>query len=179
MNEHQRNYALSGEDVQKVAGEKVPIYLYQDLLKFNCIHELLNRHPSKCAIILYQFADNYGHWTGLIQNSDGIEHFDSFGYAVDDEDDFIDKPKLKKYRLDTRHLSRLMSTSRVPIHYNEFVLQDDREDNPEKTCGRWVGYRIRNRKKNLYDFVNSFVKNYEEGGDNDELITTITNRYFK
>lgn len=49
-------------------------------------HKTLPRLP---IIVLYSIKKNFGHWVLIFRTPEGIEHFDSYGYAPDDESSFI------------------------------------------------------------------------------------------
>ena len=166
------DYALSEFDVQKVAGFKVPVMKYSEIQKYNNINQLLGNKGA--VILLYEWKQNMGHWCCCFKSPEGIEFFDSFGYEPDNEDDFIPVNLQKKFKLD-RHLSYLLSKTDLPLHYNEFILQDKKSN----TCGRWVAWRLRNRHQDLYKFVKPFEKYYEQGYQPDELIIQLTEPYLK
>lgn len=180
------DYSLSSEQVQRVAGGKIPIYIYEELKQFNTLADLL-RNQHKAVIILYQWGGDersaIGHWCCIFEDKNGeIEFFDSFGYAPDNEfktdystDGFIPENIRKKFGQDFRQLSYLMSTTAKPLNYNEFIFQSKKSE----TCGRWVGYRLRNRMKHdLYEFAKQFEK-YADDSDGvpDELILHLTKQY--
>jgi len=166
------DYSLSAYDVQKVAGAHIPIYKYSEIQKYKTLKELLG--GKQAIILLYEWRENMGHWCCVFRNSNGYNFFDSFGYVPDGEEAFIPENTRKKFGLD-RHLSYLLATTNLPIQYNEFVLQDDKAS----TCGRWVGYRLRNRKQDEYQFIKPFEKYADEGIDIDKLIIEMTDKYLK
>lgn len=167
-----QDFPLDGDQVQKVAGMRVPIYKYSDILKFPTIEDLLN-NPSKACIILYEYKLNEGHWTCVFISPEGIEHFDSLGYEPDDEFKFIPLEKRKKFGEIREYLRHLLyyAPKELEINYNDHKLQEKDSD----TCGRWVGYRLRNRHKG----TDAFAREFEGVPVPDDLIIKITNRYLK
>ena len=164
---------LSTEQVQQVAGFPVPLFKYSDLLSFNSIDQLLNNR-FKAVLLLYEWEQDSGHWAVIFRNKDGINYFNSFGYMPDDvSSDTIPQNLRKRFGQSQRHLSYLLSNTNAELNYNEHIVQDDKAN----TCGRWCGYRLRQRNKSLYEFVKPFDNAYQKGLNLDDLIIKITNKY--
>jgi len=168
---------LSTQQVQKVAGFAVQLFKYSDLLRYDSIDQVLNNR-FKAILLLYEFdftdGNSSGHWAVLFKNKDGINYFNSFGYIPDDfSSDTIPQDLRERFGQAQRHLSYLLSKTNAELNYNEYIVQDDKAN----TCGRWCGYRLRQRNKSLYEFVEPFKKAYEQDINIDDLIIKITNKY--
>ena len=70
------NLALSPDQVQKIAGQKISMVKYSSLHQFSNIDELFKKGTTDCLLILYETSMNNGHWTGLIKRPDKIYFFD-------------------------------------------------------------------------------------------------------
>jgi hypothetical protein len=120
---------FSDQDIRSFVSCKV--IPYEELSRYDTIDEVLSR--DKCAIILYQIREDFGHWVAINKIHDNIEFFDSYGYRPDEEFKFA-KFNKKPY------LTRLLIKSPYQIIYNPYKLQKDGFD--MNTCGRWVVLRI-------------------------------------
>lgn len=167
------DFPLSTSQVRKVAGIPVPVMSYQDITKYKNIDQLLS-NPYKSVVILYEYEPNVGHWTCIFMNHEGYNFFDSYGYAPDDEFSFIPKKIREQLGEGRRHLSELLinSNPHVDIHYNDYILQGK----DSNTCGRYVGYRLRNKKKSIEEFVTAFENSPLKP---DELIIKLTSKYVR
>ena len=131
---------LTGKDVQRVAGGRfpVPVVLYSDLARYSTIDELLSG-PSGAVILLWQtVGKRIGHWTCLFRALDGLEYWDSYGFAPDE-----DKHKATFDTSLPPYLSRLLATVPGGYTHNKFDYQTEGPN--INTCGRWVGARLRTR----------------------------------
>ena len=116
-----------------------------------------------CVVILLQIEGKYrkaaGHFILLIDFQDHIEHFDSYGYTMEQELS-ITKEK---------HLTRIFQSYRQPVINNTKKLQTLAED--VNTCGRWVVTRLMLKSLKLDAFlslINYFKINH------DDLVTAMT-----
>jgi hypothetical protein len=123
---------MSGEDLEaEIPG--ITVLTYKQLNRLNALPRL------PCAI-LYETSPGYGHWTGLLQTPQGVEHFDSYGLKPDGELKFV--PDSLKVVLGEAYprLTELLLRDGRPINYSAAVLQDN---NPLiATCGRHVCARM-------------------------------------
>jgi hypothetical protein len=141
--------SLSDSDLAKATGGKCNILVYADLERADSLDDVLGK--DKCAIILYQSSEDYGHWICLIEHSkDTLEVFDSLGYKIDDELKWTPN-RLYKGKL----LSRLINESDYKnVIYNNIRLQSDPKAN---TCGKWCVVRIKFREMPLDTFIKLFT----------------------
>lgn len=120
-------------------GVSCTICKYSGLAKFKTLDELLGK--NRCAIILYETRQNFGHWVCVFENGNNhIEFFDSYGYFPDDERDFVPTAFRKVGNIDYPYLTYLLYDSNKHIHYNEYQLQE--KGNNVNTCGRHVATRL-------------------------------------
>lgn len=115
---------LSNSDIAPYVNK---ILLYEELKNIKP-KELVEMLP---LAILYQQSRNIGHWTLLHKTPEGIEFFDSYGYPVDSEFQYLEM-KQPHYLAET--LSKLANV--VQINYNQYKFQ--KTSSKINTCGRWI-----------------------------------------
>ena len=125
---------ISGEEIHKWL-PNATILKYSELKNYNQL-------PSLPIVILYEIKQNFGHWTTVLRTPEGIEFFDSYGYAPDKELDFVPKEFKDKSDQNNKRLLHLLYNSEENINYNPHRLQGKLA----ATCGRWVILR------NLFNF---------------------------
>src|SRR5277367_309500 len=76
------SYALSGHDIMRLLKDKTNIISYNDLYNINNIDEILK---FGSCVILYNTAENSGHWCCILTHKNKIEFFDPYGILIDDE----------------------------------------------------------------------------------------------
>lgn len=152
----QMDKSFSDKDILKLCQRKVKILTYPELHEFKTIEEALEPHGS--IALLYLTKKNYGHWVCINEMVDGsIEFFDSYGFPVDKELDFIGKKFKSSNDENYPYLSALLLDAQErgkDIIYNEHKLQELEEDS--STCGRWICMRIILKYLMLEDFVSIF-----------------------
>lgn len=111
--------------------------------------------PDLPLVLLYEIESGFGHWTTVLKTPEGIEHFDSYGYAPDMELDFV--PEEFKHESDQnyQYLLKLLLKSKQRINYNQYNLQGEP---PIATCGRWVILRNLFNKLTINQFVDMIIK---------------------
>ena len=146
------HHPLNPHEVQKIAGCPINVIKYQDLDEPDHIDELFS--SAGCALLLYETQLNQGHWVCLIDQSDTIIFFDSYGLEPDNQLAFTNIQFRRLNDMIFPHLSGLLLDSPKLIDYNDKRLQLMA---PEiQTCGYWVGYRMRNRKLTTDQFNDLF-----------------------
>lgn len=133
--------ALSFDDLKRMAGlvvQKILFIQYNQLADYRDIQQLFENH--KYVVILLQIekpnAPKVGHWIGLLNLGDHVEHFDPYGLDVDEE---LALTHEKEY------LKTILGTVQTRLVNNQVRLQQFREH--VNTCGRWVIARIRFAEK--------------------------------
>lgn len=157
---------FTNEDIMKICNNKVTILKYQDLTSIRPGDGAIDRviGPHKAAIILYETAEDWGHWISFfaVPNSPGeYEFFDSYGLTMDAELKFMDSYYRKISSTEkVPHLTYLVSTdSKISrIYWNQVDLQSTRKDT--NTCGRWASLRVMLREIPLDTFQNMFIKQH-------------------
>lgn len=160
------DYSLSDKEIKKLLNNKVKIITHNKIKDYNNINNLLGKY-NKC-IILYRNALNYGHWTCLFRNNNGINFFDSYGNKPDKLLNFIPNNLNKILEQDHNNLIKLLYNSKENIFYNEYPLQEFKKK--INTCGRWCVFRLICEDLNEHEFYKLF-KN--KGFKPDEIITEI------
>ena len=150
---------LSGEDLLKITEGQTKVVPYHNLNQFESIEELLKDFGS--VILLYETRKDFGHYTALLYDKNGVlEFFDSYGLKPDEE------LKYAEYNLEEGipYLTKLLNNYNKPIIYNQSKLQKFIRD--VNTCGRWTSLRIRFRNiYNLKDFQELFSRTKHFNGD--------------
>lgn len=163
------NEPLSSSDILQKLDYKTNLIKYGDLAHYNNIDDVLGKYGA--CIILYELKNNFGHWTLLFKrNNNIIEHFDSLGYAIDDELQFINLYFRKISNQLIPHLSYLLYISPYKCEYNDFPLQEDCKN--VATCGKWCVLRLLCRNLNINKFIKLFDNIYPY--TRDEYVTLIT-----
>tara|TARA_R110002073_G_scaffold296452_4_gene462472 strand:+ start:5738 stop:6403 length:666 start_codon:yes stop_codon:yes gene_type:complete len=133
---------LTGEDLLKIADNKLEVIPYHKLRDYKTIEDVLSKFGA--VILLYEIKENFGHFTALYYNNqNNLEFFDSYGFRPDQE------LKYAEFNLEmgVPFLSKLI---------NDYVLRTKKDisvsthqfqafKNDINTCGRWSAYRIRTR----------------------------------
>lgn len=159
--------SLSDKDIKRSLNNKVKIITHDKIKNYKNIDNLLE--PYNKVVILYRNNYNYGHWTCLFKNKNGINFFDSYGNKPDEILNFIPNNMNNKLEQNHNNLIKLLYNSKENIYYNEKPLQITDEN--INTCGRWCIFRLLCDFMDEYQFYNLFSnKNYEP----DEIITYIT-----
>lgn len=141
------NIALSDMTLRRVmvSPQRLPpdIIMSTDLKHYDTLPRGL-LDGSRCVVILYETAPNFGHWVLLHtlrspqSGKQTLEFFDSYGMKPDDELNHIPS----QYRHDSKQTKKevvrllLASPEDIPISYNEHTFQVPYPG--INTCGRWV-----------------------------------------
>lgn len=94
--------------------------------------------PPLPAAILYETEPDFGHWTGIFRTPEGIEFFDSYGYAPDIQLNWVPKRFRMFSGQEEKRLLRMLYNSGIDINFNNHRLQRRRGPDAPMTCGRWV-----------------------------------------
>lgn len=162
--------SLSNEDILRMCDNKVNIFTYPELLKFNSIDQVL--YPHNAAIILYMTRENFGHWVAVIRTADNIiEHFDSYGLKPDKELKFISNYFRRESGQLQPHLTYLYYKCPYQVSYNQYKLQKLKKD--VNTCGRFAALRVLLKELPLDNFYKLFQGDkYLDSDDRVALITS-------
>lgn len=169
--------ALSDSDLRRISNGKANIVLYQNLIKFRSIDQVLG--PYGACFLLFTAKPHYGHWCLLFKRKKNlIEFFNPYGGFPDDSLDYIPMDyRLKSNQLHT-NLSFLLDKSPYELEYNEFPFQARKKD--IKTCGRWCGFRLICRNLDIYQFK-ELIDDFSDQLNltPDQVVTLVTINYGK
>ena len=165
---------LDDLEIRKALGKDAKIVPYQDLKNFRTIDELL---PLKkdAVMLLYENRPMDGHWVCLTKNKGEISFFDPYGEVVDKQ---LNYSQFSKDRVEggaDQSLHQLLSTSRLPVYFNDYKYQ--RDGNAVNTCGRHTINFIRYNQRHgldLEDYNEMMKKAQKQSGlPYDELIAKL------
>lgn len=125
------------------------VWMYKDLARLAYL-------PKLPIALLYEIQPGYGHWVGIFETPEGIEHFDSYGLLPDEELKFVPRRYRKAFAATAPHLVRLLAGTGRPVNYNQHRLQSRKSD--IATCGRWVVARCRNSNLTTDEFARKIKK---------------------
>lgn len=135
-------------------------WLYRDLARL----EEAGQFPELPIAVLYETLPGFGHWVGLLQTPEGVEHFDPYGIRPDAELKWVPKKYRKAFASDSPHMVRLLeryAAHGVPVNFSEFRLQSRRPN--IATCGRWVAVRCMNEGMGARQFATAIRRVAREG----------------
>jgi len=149
-------FDLSGADILRLTDHKTHVLPYEALEKVSSLSEILRRYGS--VILLYQTAEQFGHWVTLIDRGNNhLEFYDPYGLNVDEELNLSNEFHLRKHNgLITPHLTALIHKDGWSVEYNKDRLQKMLDD--VNTCGRYCALRIIFIETPMNKF-NSLLKN--------------------
>lgn len=160
--------SLSSLDVMDLVDHRAKLLTYTELAEYDTLDQALGRHGA--LILLYLTSENYGHWCCVFKyGKDTIQFFDSYGKMPDDQLLFVPEYFRKESKQNHTHLTYLLYNSGYNVRYNQYVLQESKQD--IATCGRWVATRINLRHMNEDRFANMFLN---QTAKPDFLITLVT-----
>jgi hypothetical protein len=102
----------------------------------------LDRLPQLPIALLYETEPGFGHWVGILETPEGLEHFDSYGILPDGELKWVPAKYREAFAATSPHVVRLLLEDGRPVNYSSARLQ--KRDDRVATCGRWVVVRCRN-----------------------------------
>lgn len=161
--------ALSNYDLYKLFDNKINIYTYNELTKFNNIDDAFDKFDV--IFLLFETKKNFGHWVCLIKTEDFIEHFDSYGIFPDKELKYTNKSFRMKNNMMLPHLTYLLLKSNKKIEYNDHQLQS-KKYKWIATCGRFCALRYMCKDYNIDVFADFFLRNKKYTPD--EIVTLLT-----
>jgi hypothetical protein len=163
-----KQYPLGDDDIRKLLGEDISIHTYPQLAEMRSIKELFDSKGR--AILLFPNASpTMGHWCCLINKTDGIEFFDPYGEAPEDQKDGLSKSRLEQLNIDRPTLTALLKASGRPVFYNTHQFQQDKGS--VATCGRHCAVRLLYAPYSL-DKYNAIIKS--SGLSPDDFVAGVT-----
>lgn len=162
------DYSLSDADIRQYLGP-VSIIKYDQVRRFKNISKMLSGSPLsfRVCVILYQTSTNYGHWVCLFENQYGLNYFDSYGRQIDEP---LESPEVQMMPgQDYMHLTKLLSESNKPVHYNDYMFQ--KAEDGINTCGRHVINRIIHKNKSCDEYKSYMDKMSKDFPSYDHFVT--------
>lgn len=160
---------LSSLDIKHYLGDNANVLVYDDLLEYDSIMQLLPKKKD-FAVILFRTAEDYGHWITLIRNGNNILHYDPYGNRPDRIMEWNSAYMNRSLGQDFPQLSYLLNNALdegFRVTFNETQYQK-RSDHSFATCGRWCVsvnlYYLRNKNptlKGFYDMIMQLCNAYE------------------
>jgi hypothetical protein len=86
----------------------------------------------------------------MIRRKDGIEFFDPYGDAPEEQKDGLSRGRLESLDIDQPYLTKLLRASGKPVYYNTKAFQQDKAS--VATCGRHAICRLLYADKSLDDY---------------------------
>jgi hypothetical protein len=165
-----QDYALSGEDLQKLVG-KIRFIKYPDIDQ-ETIQSLFRLRKE--VVVLFLTTDSTtGHWICVLEHPNKvIEVFDSYGLAPDGHREMISKEKLTELDQHAPQFKDLLSEdpSYTLIHNTKPFQKKG-----TATCGRHVAVRILHKNMDLDSYVKFIEEKCRETNQTpDELVTVLT-----
>lgn len=177
------NESLSNTQMQQFLNDYLPgakVILYPeiaDIYKSGKISPTMLRWINgerPPLVILYLSSKKYGHWMALFENEHGINFFDSYGNAPDDQMKWpIDAEFRRLSGEDRAHLVRFILDIMKPdeeVYYDE---HDYQSRNPKvTTCGRHVLFRLLNMDLSVeeYNDLIKMLKKFNKLKSADEVV---------
>ena len=172
------DHSISDDEIYKyLTRDKCKIVKYSQLSDIDNLENFLS--DKLFLVILYEWKENYGHWTCIIKNdfTNTFEFFDSYGTKPDKQLFELDLRIRNNFGLDFPKVAILLYESNRTIIYNNFKLQSTKEG--INTCGKWVIIRCcmyitpietfakiftiqKNHDKYLQSIWLNFIKNYKK-----------------
>jgi hypothetical protein len=127
---------LSFKNIANILGEDKKacgFYMYDSL---NSVTPA-NFYAKPCAIILMQnkkSGDPTGHFFAILKHRNFIEHFDSYGFTIDDELRITGEPP---------YIKQMLNEQAKPVMETKYKFQSLKNDS--ETCGRWCAVRVKMR----------------------------------
>jgi hypothetical protein len=134
-----KEYPLSDTDIRSILGQDISIITYPDLERMSDIREAFDGQ-GRCVILFPNVSPTMGHWCAMILRRNGIEFFDPYGDAPEEQKEGLSRSRLEALDIDKPLLTKLFRESRLPVHYNTKPFQVDKAS--VATCGRHAVARL-------------------------------------
>ena len=173
----QESKPLTGSQMHAI-NPNLPIVSYHQLDQYSSLNQLLGKQKAVC--ILYEEEYNSGHYTLLLQHSNGeLEWFDPYGklsgknIKLDDEIQYCDYTKEHVHN-GMPKLTQLVKASGLPLIVNHYPFQKMNDE--ISTCGYWVASRYLLRDLTLTQMAKIFLGKKQSA---DYLVVQFCNEYKK
>lgn len=159
------NIPLSDLDIKNICQNDVLIMTYYDFRNKPNIMDLFRR--SSAIVVFFSTMDaNDGHWSTLIYNHQykTIEHFDSYGYSLDEilEKADYDKKRSNGHNFLKESIQKTINTYSLTFIENKHAFQVSSKS--VNTCGRYASVRARFKDLPL-DLFAAMLINQKQSAD--------------
>lgn len=172
------NDPLDDVEIRNALGSDAKIIPYHELKNYRTMDELLPK-PKDAVMLLYENSPMNGHWCCLTKNKGEISFFDPYGEIVDKQLQYSNYSQKRVEGGADQSLHQLLSTSRLPVYFNDYKYQRDGGD--VNTCGRHTINFIRYNQRHgldLEDYNEMMKKAQKKSGlPYDELISKMVPIY--
>ena len=153
------SYSLSNFDIKKYLGNKALIINYKQLDDINNLEKFMNYKNINFLIILYEYEQNYGHWSCIIKNDiqNIFEFFDPYGTKPDVQLKEIPMRLRNQFGLEHPKVAILLCES--------------------NTCGKWVVIRCCTYLLPIETFALLFMQKRQS--NNDKELQKIWNNFIR
>jgi len=134
-----KQYPLGDDDIKKLLGNDIKIWNYPQLEGLSSADQLFDA-KGRAILLFPNAAPTVGHWTALIKKRDGIEFFDPYGEAPEEQKDGLSQSRLEQLNIAYPTLTNLLRASGKPVYYNTHAFQSSKPS--VATCGRHAAVRL-------------------------------------
>ena len=134
-----KQYALSDGDIRKILGDDISIITYPQLGEMTSIDQAFDS-KGRCVMLVPNASPTMGHWVAMIRRKDGIEFFDPYGDAPEEQKEGLSQSRLEALDIDQPFLTKLLRASGKPVYYNTKGFQVEKAS--VATCGRHAVSRL-------------------------------------
>ena len=132
-------FPLSDSDIRGLLGDDIKIITYPQLSQMKSIDDAFDSKGRSIMLIPNQ-SPTSGHWVAMLNKPSGIEFFDSYGEAPEEQKGGMSRSRLEALDIENPDLTRLLRASGKPVYYNTRDYQS--EKNNVATCGRHAATRL-------------------------------------
>jgi hypothetical protein len=146
----------SDADLRNATNNRVKIIDYDSLSDYEDIDQLLTRTPD-AFILLYEHAENSGHWTVVGKDiNEEYFFFCSYGSDVDEPLSWVSQDTREKLGSGQKYLSKLFNGR--DVLYNKTAFQDENTD--QAVCGDMAAFIVNQimKKKPFETALNNLEK---------------------
>ena len=159
---------LTGQEVEITTNGNCPVHLYEDLLKFNHIKEVIGSHNA-CIVLFPVKSSTNGHWICILYHPDTntIEHFDPYGFSPDTELKYSSDPETRQNLL--MRFYNLAKSEGYNVVFNPYRFQKLKDG--INTCGKHSSIRARFRYLTIEQYKKLMLN---QSNDPDYLVSILT-----
>jgi hypothetical protein len=144
-----KQYPLGDDDIKKLLGSDIKIWNYPQLESLSTADQLFDG-KGRAILLFPNAAPTVGHWTALMKKKGGIEFFDPYGDAPEEQKDGLSQSRLEQLNIAYPTLTNLLKASGRPVYYNTHAFQSSKPS--VATCGRHAAVRLFYAPKSLEEY---------------------------